>query len=248
MKRCNACNDLAIYDDNIINCPICGTPLVAYQREQHAVTRQTNPQTPPLTRTQPRVNEPRGNGRTRQEPPQFETRSGMYYVYRGMVAEIRSQSRFHSRLKKIVNSLFRGEPYQLGNTSHETVFRLEEFTEARLNGRRRDLIFYGDVEGRFFVGDDVTVQAKRIGDRYIVCSMYLNDTGAPVRPAPQLPAAAVWLLMFLILALLAAVVYGVSAVIESGIIGDFVRRVLPTLIVVAVIIWWIRTRFFRRRR
>ena len=111
---------------------------------------------------------------------------------------IRDRARYHNRFKKIVNALFRGEPYQFGNTSHETVFRVEGFHDGLLSGRKRDLIYYGDIEGRINYGDDVVVNAKKMGDRYIVTSLYSNETESQIKPPPQIPALLFWILIIAI--------------------------------------------------
>ena len=240
MKRCDNCNDMALYDDVISNCPVCNAKLVDYIRIEQPSNRQNT-----IRPVQP-ISEMPDRPVNVQSPPEFETRSGIFYQYRGMVSEIQSQSRLHSRLKKIINSLFRGAPYQFGHTSHETVFRIDEFTDTRLNGRRRDFVFYGDVEGRFFVGDDVLIRARRKGDRYVVQHMYLNETNTQIRPTPQLPAVFVWIILLLLIGLCYALVTGLIAVIESGVIGAFFHRILPYVIIVVGLLLWIRYRYRRR--
>ena len=204
MKKCPKCNDFALYDDNVRTCPICDAELVSYIRggvsggtssgsntsnNRGGSSRGDEQPIRPNNRSQNT-----GANNTQSAVPQFETRSGLRYQYRGTITEIHSNARINSRMKKWVNALFRFEPYQFGHTSHETIIRVEGFHTGRVSGQRRDLIFYGDVEGRFNYGDDVTINAKRRGDRYIVTNMYLNETQSFVRPRPQIPAGVIALI------------------------------------------------------
>ena len=249
MKRCPTCNDFALYDDNIHTCPICDSTLVTYVRNvsSRSSTDSTNWETnngEPVrsNNTQSTNSEQHGANRA---TPVFETRSGLRYHYRGIVTEITPRARLHNRLKKWIYALFRGEPYQFGNTSHETVLRIEEFHIGRVSGRKRDLIFYGDVEGRFNVGDDVDIIAKRRGDRYIVTRMYLNETESYVRSGPQIPAGIVAILSLIALVLALYLVGGVVAFIASGALLVLLDKAIGVIIVIAVV-WWLFRSFFRR--
>ena len=254
MKRCQNCNDFALYDDNIMTCPVCDSKLITYVRKSRSTSAEEEPirpnrnartEEPVRLNRNARTEEPvRPNRNTRTEesvrpntPPAFETRRGGLYHYRGQIIQISSQARLHSRLKKLVNALFLGEPYQFGNTSHQTAIRIEAFHEGRISGRRRDLIFYGDVEGRIYSGDDVTITAKRRGDRYIVTRMYSNETETAVRPAPQIPNAMVWV-TFLLLAML------VIGFIVSGLALALLKEVI-IIVVTLLIVWEIIKAFFR---
>ena len=242
MKECPHCNDLAIYDDSIEKCPLCGTRLVDfhYSSEPHHNNSQDQA---PVFQT-----DPVSHVRERYEAmPQFERRTGRQYVFRGLITEIHPQSRLHNRPKKLVNSIFRGEPYQFGNTSQGTIFRVEQLHNAGFAYEKRDCIFYGDVEGRFNYGDDVTVTTKRVGDRYIVKSMMLNETNTPVRPGFQIPAGLVRFGFFLFLILAIVLVAGVVMFFAGGGLGtifdtllSIVLKLLPYILVGAVVIFLIR--------
>lgn len=206
MKRCPHCNDISSYGDWEEFCPVCNTRLIPIHSDNGAFSDfDTDYVSParlitPIAEAEEEDDEVTSGA---QEIPAFENNG----TYRGRITYVHSQSRFHSRLKKIIFALLRGEPYQFGNTSHETLFRLAEFTPGHISGRERNFIFYGDVEGRFDIGDDVTVRAKVRGDRHIVRSFYSNSTESYVRPKPQLPAWFIWLLFALIIGLGVALVY-----------------------------------------
>lgn len=237
MKKCPNCNDFALYDDNVAVCPICDARLTAYTRPGAATERDK-------TIIMPR-NDQQHQEQSGSETPQFETKQGLRYVYRGMITEINHHARFHNRLKKWVFAFFRGEPYQFGNTSHGSVVRIEEFHHDRISGRKRDLVFYGDVEGRFNYGDDVTVIAKRRGDRYIVTRMYLNETESRVRPTPQIPSAIIVVFSLLLLIAVVYLLVSIAGFFASGAFLVLLQKLFSFAIVVLVL-FWIARALFRR--
>lgn len=244
MKRCPNCNDFALYDDNVSTCPICDTSLVTYNRKENSSSAGDNATREPI---RPNNDRQRANttNSSQQSAPEFERISGLRYHYRGIITEINSHARFHTRFKKWLNALFRGEPYQFGNTSHETIIRVEEFRSGRVAGRKRDLVYYGDVEGRFNHGDDVSVTAKRRGDRYIVTNMYLNETETRVRTGPQISAGIIAALSLILLIAAIYLVGVIVAFITSGALFILFENAL-SIVLVAVILWWILRRLFRR--
>lgn len=229
MKKCAQCNDFALYDDITGNCPICGATLVTYSRggsmETSAINNVVHPNNTSCENDE-------------EAAPVFENKQGFRYVYRGIITEVSSHSRFHNRLKKWINAIFRAEPYQFGNTSHETIFRLEEFTNGKVAGRKQNFVFYGDVEGRLIIGDDATVTAKRRGDRYIVTRLFLNETGQHVRPAFQIPSGLITVTFGFALVFLVALVTGVGGFIASGALYVVLEKLLSVAIV-ALLIYWI---------
>lgn len=214
MKRCPNCNDFALYDDEIMNCPICDSHLVAYTRggehvndtvvrpEQNHQPHQTNTILP------------------------FETVNGNTYIFRGMVTEISTQQRWSNRLKKFLNAIFRSEPYQFGNTSQECVLRVEEFRNGRVASQRRDVIFYGEAEGRVTHGDDVTVTAKQKNGRFIVTKLQVNDTGANVRPSVQIPAAIIKFFAAFATLIALYLITGFVSLVATGSFESFLNSVM----------------------
>ena len=242
MKKCIHCNDFAIYDDAIENCPLCGTQLVDYynSNERNNTTRYEES---PVINTTP-------VSRVREEyetTPPFERTSGKRHVFRGIITEIHPQSRLHSRPKKLVNSIFRGEPYQFGNTSQETIFRVEQLHNAGFAYEKRDCIFYGDVEGRFNFGDDVTVTTKRVGDRYIVTNMMLNETNTPVRSGVQIPAGVIRVGFILAAIIVVLLIVGLVMFFAGGglsqifsLIISIILKFLPFILLGAGVLYLIR--------
>lgn len=239
MKRCPNCNDFALYDDNMTSCPICDGKLVSYKRSGSSSSLNSSREpVRPNSAVQQTSDEDRN--------PEFETISGFRYHYRGIITEIDPHSRLHSRFKKWTNSIFRGEPYQLGNTSHDSVIRIEEFHSGRVAGRKRDLIFFGDVEGRFKIGDDVSISAKKRGDRYIVTRMYLNETESAVRPGFQIPAIVVAGLTLAVIALIIFLVSGIINFVSSGTFIALLERAIIVIVIIVALFGYIRSRFRRR--
>lgn len=261
MKQCPHCNDRALYEDALEKCPLCNSDLIPYVRADRGnrgmgedFGRQgANPD------RGPRVISPdehtSENQSSRDEEPLFEQRTGNRYVFRGTVAEISTHTRYYNRIHKIVNTISRGEPYQLGNTSHESVIRIEEFHNGRLATQRRDLVMYGDVEGLIQIGDDVTAWTIRRNNRYIIQNLYSHETNSDVTPGPQMPAWGILGLVLLIVGIFASLIYGMVAFIQGGgparivdmLVGailGLIMEALPLLLVIGVV-GWILKKFFK---
>lgn len=215
MKRCPNCNDFALYDDEIMNCPICDARLVTYTS---GGTKVDDTVVRPETEN---YQTQRGNN-----PPQFETVNGNTYTFRGMVTEISTQQRWNNRMKKFLNSIFRSEPYQFGNTSQECVLRIEEFRNGRMASQRRDVFFYGEAEGRVTYGDDVTITAKRKNGRFIVTRLQVNDTGANVRPSVQIPAGIIKFFAAFVALIVLYLVVGFISLVATGSFVGFLSGVM----------------------
>lgn len=241
MKKCPNCNDFALYDDNVSSCPICDKELIAYNRNANITNgNSSTPIKPNNTR-----NREQNIQSQIQSPPDFEHFNGLRYHYRGRVININHQARLHSRLKKWLNALFLGEPYQFGNTSHETVIRIEEFNQERISGRKKDFFYYGDVEGRFETNDDVVITAKRRRDRFIVTRLYSNETESIIRPGPQIPSIVIVLFTLSVLTVLGFLVCGLISLITSGVMFVLLEEAISVIIVVAILYWIVKTLFRR---
>lgn len=235
MKNCPNCNDFALYDDEITKCPLCGTTLVKYYHTSHRTIDDVKTVVSPIISNTDTGRSDVDNTQT-VSVPSFETQNGLRYVYRGTVTEINSHTRYHNRLKKIVNAIFRGEPYQFGNSSHETVFRIEEFHRGRLSGKKRDLIFYGDIEGRLNYGDDIRAVVKKRGGRYVATSLYSNETESQIKPTPQIPS---WIFTVLALCLFVAICYFIG----SGMAATFFTKVIIYAILIIAFLIFIKNFF-----
>lgn len=188
MKKCFRCNDSVLYDNNIENCPVCGSRLSDYSLQKPRIEIVN------VTGTVP-VEPVRSEHSNRR--PRFESIDGRTHTFTGTVSEVTSNARANNRLKKIVNVLFNGEPYQFGHTSHETVIRIEEITDNRFSMEKRDVYLYGDVEGRVFPGDYVSMDAREYRSRLVADAVESLETGTTIRPQGQISHGAATLIIVL---------------------------------------------------
>lgn len=245
MKRCSNCDDFALYDDEIVFCPICNSRLVEYtgggsQTDDTVICPQSD----------------RNETFSEINPPVFETVNGNTYVFRGTVTEISPQSRWNNRHKKIFNSLFTGEPYQFGNTSQSCVIRIEEFHTGRMASQMRNVVFYGEIEGRIVYGDDVIIVAKRKRGRFIATSIQVNDTEETIKPQVQIPAGVIRffaiflaiLALYLIIGFIGFVATGSFVNFLNGVLGgifDILFKIFGTFAPFIIIYFVVRTMFKR---
>lgn len=217
MKRCPYCDDFALYEDDVDNCPLCNNILESVSdvrsNMDNTAINNFNDTNESVIVGRKFENE---NSLPNSSTPTFLTRKGNRYIFRGIITEIHPQSRLHNKMKKWLNSLFYSEPYQFGNTSQSTIFRVEEFQNQGFANQKKDLMFYGDVEGRFNYGDDVTVTTKRKGSRYIVTRFVLNETQSEVHPTAQLSSGFIKLISMLMMLLIIGLVMGLVAFVTSG--------------------------------
>lgn len=226
MKRCPNCNDAALYDNAVELCPVCNSRLVAYTRRNESQNDETSSQ-------QVRY----------AEPVQFETKNGNTYTFRGMVSMVSTQQRWSNRTKRILNSVFRNEPFQFGNTSQECVIRIEEFRTDDALLQMRDVIFYGEAEGRVVFGDDVTITAKRRNGRFIVTSLRVNDTGADIKPAVQISSGVLKAVFAFATLSILYIAVGLISLIATGSFARFLGGVLGWIITTAFKVFGIFTPF-----
>lgn len=266
-KQCPNCNGFALYEDTLQTCPVCNGVLVTYQRTGAArpaggagAARPAGSAGAARPAGSAGATRPAGGaGATRPtggagaarpagsagqtaaqpQPPAFRTELGGRQVqFRGTIREVTHSTRLHSRFKKIVNSVFQREPYQLGHTSHYTTLRIEEYHPGMYAGNTIDVIFYGDVEGRVYRGDDVTVTTKRIGDRYVVTRLERNDgQGEVVQPTPQMSAGLIIALILLAIGLPVGFVAGGGLTALAGALVNLAGAILPTAVTIGLAVY-----------
>ena len=248
MKQCPSCQDFALYDDSSERCPFCNAKLIPYVRQRRTTVHHEQPTVEPTENPHEEA--------YRDTPPEFETANGNRSVFRGSVVSVASNSRFLSRGVKWANAVFRGEPYQIGNPVYETMIRIEEFDEHRLSATMRNLTFFGDAQGQVDVGDDIQAETKRRGGRYVITSLYINDTEARVRTAAQLSSGAVLgitigvlLLCFLLIRSIirfftTGAIWTMLAALVGGAVGLGLKliTILAPILIMCFIIWL----FFRK--
>lgn len=204
MKQCPRCQGLELYDDEIILCPYCDTTLVPYTRKNR---RNINDENGPREPKRPTGSSQR---KTRTEPPIFERHNAGRYNYRGVVTSISPTSRFMTNTVKWLNSVFKGQPYQLGNPVHETILRIEEISQSRLPDKMRSLVYYGEL-GELNVGDDVAISAVKRDGRLVVRNIVINDIESSVHTQGLISAN---LVRFLSLAAIGLIVLLISVIVS----------------------------------
>lgn len=269
MKQCPQCCDMALYDDTLDVCPLCKTSLTPYIRSRTQTQREemnfvSEPKTQYYTASRessvvrPGHAQSQVNGRTENKVPQFERCEGRQHVFRGTVTEINVQTRYYNRFHKVVNTFFRGEPYQFGNTSHESVIRVEEFHNGRLASQHRDLVVYGDIEGLIQIGDDVTAWTRKRDGRYTVQRLYSDETDAFITAGPQLSAWVIAVMMGLAILFIAGLIAAIVTFIQNGgilylfsalagLIFGLIMHFLPQLLVIGGFLWILKMFLFGRK-
>ena len=241
MKRCpnTSCESDFLFGDDRIACPFCHRKLVDIRVANQA--RQVV-----LTADQLDVSAP-----TDEPHIPFSTQRFGYMTCRGRIVEIDRQELFLGKFHKLINSLFRGEPYQLAHQTVEYTIRVENISDG-IAEEITDFCLYGNYLGRLQVGDEVDIRAKNRGNRRLLTALYNRTTSSEVRPGFQIPAwgirTGIACLGVAIYALIAGTVgFFTSDAISAGfraIVGEW----MPLLIIVGGLWLMYRSVFPRRRR
>ena len=238
MKKCPnpECNSHYLYGADRTVCPFCHTALVdsgAAPASGHIL--------PP-----DRIPVPE-NDRAQAEPFLQERLDGL--ECHGRITELEHQELFHSKRLKLMNSLFRGEPYQLAHQTLEYTIRVEELTDD-YPAQCQDFCMYGSYLGRLQVGDEVRIRAKNYGDRRVVKAIFNCTTGSEVRPGFQLSSGLVRVLAAVIVLGIFALVAGLIYFFTSGaflkLLEALFMAIAPSLILIVLIVWLVKRCFSRR--
>lgn len=241
MKYCPECN--AVYENNLDVCPTCGEPLERYQPSRRNIPDEYihNPN------REENINDSSNNNINSTYT--FEQQSGFSVIINGAVAETNTQQYYQSKFAKYFQSLISGEPYQLSHTTFATVFRVEEHVVRGYPENAADIMLYGNVLNIFAVGDDVTVTAKRRGNRLIAKRVFNHSINANVKLQPYIPALVIRLFTVLVLVIIAMIAYGLLtadyAAIGSAIMA-FIGSILPTILTIGIL-WYIIKTVFKRK-
>lgn len=163
----------------------------------------------------------------------------------GRVVEIDHQTLFNSKKYKLLNSIFRGEPYQLSHQTIEYTIRIENITEEYPT-EIMDFCLYGNYLGRLQVGDEVLIKAKNKRDHRVVKSIYNQTTSSAIKSGLQIPA---WLIKSFFLILMIAIVsciYEIVLLFKSGAI--VIMAIMPIIIAIFGFFLIIKSLFPKRRR
>lgn len=231
MKRCSLCN--AVYDDSHGVCPTCGVRLNSLTEE---ADRPANPNVI--------VHNTSYNNRSCQNVQassiHFYERSGLTHIFNGAVAEVSTQQYYQSKSTKLIRALFSGEPYQLSHTSYITILRIEEHTLRRYPEQAQDIVLFGGVQNIFAPGDDLTIRAKRRGNRYVAKRIFSHSIDRNIRIEGNIPAGAIRLLFLILAAAIIWVIHGIAS-IDYLAAGQGILRFFTSLIPAALTVWllWI---------
>ncbi len=164
----------------------------------------------------------------------------------GRITEIEHHEVFYSKLRKIINSLFRGEPYQFGHQTAEYVVRVEELTGG-FTAQTIDFFLFGNYMGRLHPGDEVVIIASASAKRNVVKSIYNVVTDSDIKPGLQLSAAFIrFIYICLALLLIAVATWGYQMVVS----GQIYHYVLPAGLIGAgaLTVKRLKRKFFRKTR
>lgn len=224
MKKCSNpnCDSAFLYGEDKTVCPFCHSVLV-HNIENTTVHLQ------PADRIL--VIEP-----VRDQAVQFiQEHFGTMECY-GRIVEIDHQELFNSKRLKLINTIFRGEPYQFAHQTIEYTIRVESLTD-NYPAEVRDFCMYGSYLGRIQVGDEVVIKAKNLKYRRMVKSIYNRTTDTVVKPGFQIPAILVRIPIAIFSLLLVAVMCSIVWMVESGAAAIVLIALLTALIPIVIMIW-----------
>jgi hypothetical protein len=224
MKRCSNpyCESSFLFGDDKTNCPFCHAPLI-----------NSNEATIPPRHITPL------DAAIMEEGHEAEPEFLKYHLHSmectGRIVEIDHQTLFYSKWHKVMNALFRGEPYQLAHQTIEYTIRVEPITEELPSEVTTDFCLYGNYLGRLQVGDEVRIKAKNRADHRVVESLRNLTTDSMIRPGLQISAAIFRGIFLVELLLLAACVVGVIWFVRSGVAEALLATVMPTAVCLGIL-------------
>lgn len=241
MKRCSNidCESDFLFGNDRITCPFCHSELVDI-----SVANQNRQAI--LTADQLDIHA------LADEPGiSFTTQRFGYVTCRGRIVEIDRQELFVGRFHKLINSLFRGEPYQFAHQTIEYTIRVENISDGMAD-EITDFCLYGNYLGRLQVGDEVDIRAKSRGNRRVLTALYNRTTSSEVRPGFQVPAWGIRIGFACLGLTIYALVAGIISLFTSGAIAAgfwaIVNEFMPLLIIVGGLWLMVRSVFPKRRR
>lgn len=224
MKRCSNpnCDSAFLYGDDKTVCPFCHSTLV-HNIENAVVHLQPADRLPEMEPIQEQV-------------VQFiNERLGTIECH-GRIVEIDHQELFNSKRLKLINTIFRGEPYQFAHQTIEYTIRVESLTDD-YPAEVRDFCMYGSYLGRMQVGDEVRIRAKNLKHRRVVKAIYNQTTDTVVKPGFQIPAIFIRIPIVMLSLLLIGIMCSIVWMVESGAAAILLTALFTALVPVVVMIW-----------
>ena len=224
MKRCSNpnCDSTFLYGEDKEVCTFCHSELV-HNLDNAVIHLQPADRIPGL--------EP-----VRNQAVQFIHENLSTMECHGRIVEIDHQELFNSKRLKLINTIFRGEPYQFAHQTIEYTIRVESLSDD-YPPEVRDFCLYGSYLGRMQVGDEVQIKAKNLKHRRIVKSIYNRTTDTIVKPGFQIPAILIRIPISILSILLIALMCSIVWMVESGAAAILLTGVLTALIPIIIMIW-----------
>lgn len=219
MKRCPNpnCDSAFLYGEDKMVCPFCHSELV---------TNMDNA----IVHLQPADRIP-GFEPVQNQAEQFIQQHFGTMECHGRIVEIDHQEMFNSKPLKLINTIFRGEPYQFAHQTIEYTIRVESLSDD-YPPEVRDFCLYGSYLGRMQVGDEVQIKAKNLKHRRVVKSIYNRTTDTIVKPGFQIPAILVRIPLAIFFMILIALMYSIVWMAESGVTAILLSAVLTALLII----------------
>lgn len=265
MKRCinPECRTTFLFRDDKTVCPFCHSPL-ADNDSENAVNSQDILNSPAV-RTPHDAPRPPVSGSTpllrpadlltirepEEEDIPFMKRKRRNVECHGQVVEIGHHELFGTKHQKLMNAIFRGEPYQLSHQTIEYTIRVESISSG-YPGQVTDFCLYGNYLNRFQPGDEVTIWARDLGERRVARTIYNHTTDSYVEPGLQIPAGLIKGVLLILVLLIVWFLCSIVSWVRSGVITDWLyamfMSLMPIVLILAGIWWTIRSVLPRRRR
>lgn len=244
MKRCpnSNCDSSFVFGNDKEYCPFCHSRLIGNTNEQRNYQPVISPDR--VVFREQETDERTNNGFIRERSPRI-------MECHGRITEIDHQELFNGRWHKLINSLFRGEPYQLAHQTVEYTIRVENISD-NYPPEVTDFCLYGSYLGRLQVGDEVYIRAKNQGNRRIVKKIFNETVGGPIKPSFQLPSSIIRGLFISAISLIVLAVCFVVWLFKSGAfmsgVFSLITYLLPIIIIFLGFWFMFRCILPRRRR
>lgn len=242
MKRCTNpnCEGVFLFENEKTICPFCHNPLTEIDNSENYLDGITPADMITIT----------DSGYQENKTVNFISNNNKTMECHGRIIEIDTHEVFMSKIHKLMNSLFRNEPYQFSHQIAEYTIRVENITDG-VSTEVTDFCLYGNYLGRLQVGDEVFIKAKKRKDRRLVKSIYNETTLSAIKPGLQLSAGFVKGAVFLMLIILFFMIGWTIWFFKSGtalvLLSSFISAIMP-VIIICFGVWYVLFSLFSRRR
>lgn len=229
MKYCPNCQDLSLYDDEVMYCPLCHTSLQTYVFEEEPVNYEDVYREAVIQRES-------------ENTPFIENR-GLFTEYHGSIVSVEHYHRIYPFFVKVIRSLFLNEKFQFGYLTYYTNIILEENRFDILPENQVSLTYSGDIAGKVYVGQEVNIRTKL--NRNQIASITNVDTNERVRPAFALPGWSLWLFILSLPLLIPLIIQAIAAIF-MGLLGaslTLLEVLLYPILIIVGIAWIFKSIF-----